>query len=304
MKGLRILLLLLSSLLLEATPTAIWVWEKEMLRLLDEPSFREATLIQLKHHRITTLYLYADRYGHRDPLLDERPALQDLMRQLHQKGFRVEALLGSAFLKTWEYILPDKAGAAKAMVQHVLDYNATAPIEARFDGLHLDIEPYALDEWNAQSREGLCRLYLDRATDWVGMARKANLPIGAAIPFWYDGFKVTWNAVLKPMNAHVQDLFDYVALMDYRNKSQGPDGIIAHGQDEIAYGSFISKAVVIGVETGPAEPSKVTFYGQGAARMKQELDKVRKAFKRERGFSGFAIHHLRTWQSMLSSPTP
>lgn len=282
------------------------MWETETLRLLDDPSYETRVVGLLRAHGFQTLFLYADDYRGRNPILNERAAYQALLSRLHGAGLRVEALLGSYPMKTWEYVLPERDQAASAMMQHVVDYNRAAEVQERFDGVHLDIEPHALDSWNDTTRASLSRMFLDRSKEWVAMARQAGkgFLIGAAIPFWYDGFAVEWRGVKKPMNAHLQDLYDYVAVMDYRNRAEGPDGIIAHARDAVAYGSAHGKAVILGLETGEAEPTKVTFRLRGAKALTQEMATTERAFAHKNAFAGFAIHHLRTWLELIEQSTP
>jgi len=303
---LRALFLVLACSFLPAAPKAIWVWEAETLRLLDDRAYEAHVLGLLKTHGFGTLYLYADDYRGRNPVQDERAAYQALLGRLHAAGFRVEALLGSFPMKTWEYVLPERDHAARAMLQHILDYNAAVPVPERFDGVQLDIEPHALDSWNDTTRLALSQMFLTRSKEWVAMARQAGqaFEIGAAIPFWYDGFEVEWEGTKKPMNAHVQDLYDYVAVMDYRNRAEGTDGIIAHAREEIAYGSRRGKRVILGLETGEAEPAKVTFRHRGPEALAAEMALTERAFTRKTSFSGFAIHHLRSWLELLGKTPP
>jgi len=106
------------------------------------------------------------------------------------------------------------------------------------------------------------------------------------------------------MNAHVQDLYDYVAIMDYRNHAEGSDGILAHAAEELAYADAHGKTVVIGLETGDAEPAKVTFHGLGPAVLDREMNRAERQFRTSPSFRGFALHHLRTWMRLLeSTPT-
>ena len=299
------LVLVLACSLLGAAPKAIWVWEQEALRLLGDRAYGDRVVALLKRHGIGTLYLHAEDYSGRDLLRRERLAYRQLLGRLHAAGLRVEALLGSYPMGAWERVPPDRDQIAHAMMQGVLDYNAAAPAAERFDGVQLDIEPHALDSWNETTRVELSRMFLTRSRDWVAMVRQAapDLPVGAAIPFWYDGFEVEWEGTRKPMNAHVQALYDYVAVMDYRNHAGGPDGIIAHARTELATAAALGKRVVVGLETGDAEPAKVTFRHRGAGALDQEMATTERAFSRQSAFAGFAIHHLQAWMDLLT-PTP
>lgn len=304
--ALRALFLILACTLLPAAPKAVWVWEAETLRLLDDRAYETHVVGLLRTHGFRTLFLYADDYRGRNPILNERAAYRGLLARLHAAGFRVEALLGSYPMKTWEYVLPERDQAARAMMQHILDYNTAASALERFDGVHLDIEPHALDSWSEETRASLSRMFLARSREWVAMARQAgkDFLVGAAIPFWYDGFTLAWEGASKPLNAHLQDLYDYVAVMDYRNRAEGPDGIIAHAREEIAYGAAQGKVVLLGLETGEAQPPKVTFRNRGAAALTREMTTTEQAFAKTRAFGGFAIHHLRTWLELIEAPLP
>lgn len=303
----RALLLLLVCAILPAAPKAIWVWESETQRLLDDGSYEARVVKLLRTHGFTRLFLFAEDYRGRNPTLKHQAAYHALIGRLHAAGFQVEALLGSYPMKVWEYALPERDETSRAVMQHILDYNVAAEAHERFDGVHLDIEPHALDSWSDTTRMSLSRMFLARSKEWVTMAHQADkgFLIGAAIPFWYDSFAVEWEGVKKPLNAHLQDLYDYVAVMDYRNRAEGPDGIIAHAREEIAYGSAHGKSVLLGLETGDAEPAKVTFRLRGAEAMAQEMATTERAFAHKQAFSGFAIHHLRTWMELVErSPLP
>ncbi len=303
---LRVLVFLLAWSSLGATPLALWVWEAETTRLRVDAPYASLVLERLHTQGVTTLYLYADDYRGQNLLLQERPTYRALVRRLHEAGLRVEALLGSHPLKAWEFVQPEQDAAARTMMQHVLDFNASAQAGEAFDGVHLDIEPQALDSWNSGSREALSRMYLDRALMWVAMARRAGagFQIGAAIPFWWDGFEVEWGGARKPLSAHVQGLFDYVAIMDYRNRAAGPDGVIALAAQEVAFATAHGKQVVVGLEVGEAELPKMTFQGLGPAVLRREMAYTARALAREGGFAGFALHHLRTWLDLLAPPVP
>lgn len=103
------------------------------------------------------------------------------------------------------------------------------------------------------------------------------------------------------MHKHVQDVMDYVTIMDYRDFAEGPDGIIENGQNEVDHGSSIGKKVVIGVETYdvPGDPEFVTFYDEGEAYMNQELEKVEAYFASSDRYGGLAIHYYTTYKNML-----
>ena len=283
---------------------AIWIWEKPSFAMLDDAEARAEGLSFLVSHGITTAYLYADAFEGRNPLVEEPEKYAAWIRDAHDRGMEVHALLGSAYLRTWEYVLPAKRATALKMLADVLDYNAAQPPEGSFDGVNIDVEPYLLKEWKAD-RRAVAKQYLELSAAFMEMKRskKSRIPISAAIPFWYDGIReFDWDGETKQLHQHVQDMYDFVAIMDYRDSAKGRDGIISHATDELEYAAEIGRGVVVGVETGESVPKKVTFREEGPARLEAELRIAKRAFKKYESFLGFAIHDYRAYRELVARP--
>ncbi|MEW6329873.1 MAG: hypothetical protein AB1560_00275 [Pseudomonadota bacterium] len=285
---------------LAAAPRAAWVWEADTFRLLDDDAHREEIFSFLAQRKLGILYLYADEFRGRNAIRDEPDKYRRLIAALRERGCKVYALLGSWYLKTPEYILPERRKTAVQMFQNVIRYNANSRPAERFDGVNIDIEPYLLDDWNEKLMLRATQ-YLDLAAEFMRLKQKAGsaLAVGPAMPFWFDGIEqVEWRGKRKRLSDHVQDVYDYVAIMDYRNFARGRDSIIAHAKDELEYADRMGKTVVIGVETIQTEPRKVTFYGMGLAAMEEQLAIAESEFASHPSFAGFVIHHLRTYRAM------
>lgn len=283
---------------------AIWMWEADSFAMLENAQVADDNIAFLRAKGIRTLYLYADAYQGRHLLAREPQRYAHLIQRLHAQGMQVYALLGSWHLHTERYVLPEFRPQALQMLQQVLDYNAKATDDAKFDGVNLDIEPHILDQWDTRRIE-LLEQFVDLSHAFMALKRRSNqsLKIGPAIPFWLDGIPLRWGGVTKPTSEHVQDIYDYVALMDYRDRADGPDGILSHAKDEMAYARKIGKTVLIGIETGPNEIQKVSFNHLRETDMERELGKVRQALASEPTFGGFVIHHFRTyWQWVSAKP--
>lgn len=298
-------LLVLAALALGALPAqaahrAIWTWEKDSYEMLESTAAAAAAEDFLRAKGIDTIFLYADSYGGRC-LITEHPELyRAFIKGLHSRGMRAYALLGSAYLHTEAYVLPARRREAVAMLKRVLRYNTSAKPDERFDGVNLDIEPHILDEWD-HSRNRLLLYFLDLGRALMAEKRRSGLTlkIGPAIPFWLDGIKLKWNGRLKPVSEHTQDIYDYVALMDYRDHAEGRDGMISHASDELAYARRRGRKVMIGVETTPNDIKKVSFNHLTEADMERELAAAEAVFAKEPAFAGFVIHHYRGYRVWL-----
>lgn len=299
--------LLLCALLLSSRAAAagqadraVWTWEKDSYAMVEDTATAEEAITFLRSKKVNTLYLYADAYGGRN-LIESRPDLyRRLISRLHGSGMRVYALLGSAYLHTEEYVLPKHHKYAVAMLRRVVRYNASSVPEERFDGANLDIEPHILDQWDTE-RNKLLLDYLDMGRELMELKRKsgAELAVGPAIPFWLDGIALKWNGGMKPVSEHAQDIYDYTALMDYRDHAEGRDSIISLAAEELKYAAAKGRKVVIGVDTSPGELDKVSFDHLDEADLERELGLAEKAFAAEPAFAGFAIHHYRSYRNWL-----
>ena len=283
-----------------AAPRAIWTWEEDSYALLEQPAAAGRAIDFLKSKSVDTVFLYADAYGGRNLIVSQPQLYRRLIRRLHASGLRAYALLGSGYLNTERYVLPKHRLEALAMLQRVLDYNRTAAPDERFDGINVDIEPHILAEWSSRKMALLAEFI--ELSDALMRAKRASgqtLPMGPAIPFWLDGLVVEYKGVSKPVSQHVQDQYDYVALMDYRDRAAGGDGIVSHALDELAYADKTGKQVLIGVETLPNALKKVSFHHLKEADMERELGLTAKSVGAMPSFGGFVVHHYGSYRKWL-----
>ena len=304
----KALLWLVAALLSQAAtaappvPRAVWTWERESYAMLESRQEAEQAFAFLRGRQVDTIYLYADAFRGRNLIVDRPGTYRDFIAEAHRRGFKVYALLGSAYLHTERYVLPQRREDAVAMLQRVLTYNAKAASESRFDGVNLDIEPHLLDEWDTQKLE-LLGNFLDVSAAWMELKRKSgqDLAIGPALPFWFDGIEMIWRGEMRPVSEHAADLYDYLTLMDYRHRAEGRDGIIAHAADEMGYGEKIGKKVVIGLELTPNDLEKVTFNHLTEADLAREIASTERAYRNSGAFSGFAFHHYRGYREWVDA---
>jgi len=289
-----------------AAPRAIWMWEEDSYAMVENDSSAQDAAAFLRSKNISTIYLYADAYRDRNLIASHPEAYRRLITGLHRQGIKVYALLGSAYLHTEEYVLPNRREAALAMFQRVLTFNTEGRAEERFDGVNLDIEPHILDQWSSQ-KEQLLKQFLELGRAFMDLKRSSSLTlaVGPAIPFWLDGIDLEWNGHTKSVSEHVFDIYDYAALMDYRDHAEGSDGIITHALDEMGQAGRTHKRLVIGVDITPGELAKLSFAHLTEPDLERELKLTENAFQKTPAFGGFALHHYhayRTWVERTSKP--
>jgi hypothetical protein len=227
-----------------------------------------------------------------------------LVSACRRSGITVHALIGGP-----KMALPVNHDEIPVFINRLTDYNSLCRSSERVSGIHIDVEPYLLDEYSAGSRDKVMRHYIDmlkRVNSHIQQI-DSGLAVGADIPFWLDKknsdgeykLKLAVDGTARPVSEHVIDLTDYICIMAYRNYLQGSDGLINIAADEIRYASKVNKHVFVGVETGRGKgiPEKTTFAGKGRAALMSALKETEKAFSTERSFSGTAVHYYKTWRA-------
>ncbi|MBI4313413.1 MAG: hypothetical protein HY594_01210, partial [Candidatus Omnitrophica bacterium] len=160
------------------------------------------------------------------------------------------------------------------------------------DGVHLDVEPYLLAEWE-QDKEPLKEQYVELMKKIRGLIdsyQQPNFQLGIAIPIFYDREGDFERQVLQ----HV----DYVGLMDYYDSAVD---IIEKAAHHVKLAGELGKEMVIGVETQDLVQMaqgkrRNTFHEEGWEDMETQMDKVIGAFKNENGFGGVAIHAYESYR--------
>lgn len=287
-----------------AAGRAVWVWEPEAFAMLEDRRVALEAIDFLRSKGVDALYIYADSYKGRSHIVKKPKLYRALIRRLGKRGIRAYALLGSWHLRTHEYVLPGRHAEAVAMLDRVLAYNAASKPAERFSGVNIDIEPHMLEEWDGD-RDGLLLNFLDLGRALMEAKRKSGsgIPVGPAVPFWLDRIELEWEGEKKPVSEHVLDIYDTAVLMNYRDKAEGGDGMIAHAASELAYAAELGKPLAIGVEVTPNELDKVTFHGKTEEYMEKELAKAEAVFSASPAFDGFVVHHYESYRVLARGGT-
>ena len=301
---------------LDPAARALWIWETDTQRLLQSPGARQVLAAFMQDTTIApdprrVIYLYADR-GHGGWVIKDDPDLyRSFIGWAHARGYSVHALLGSGSYQAPMYSYARYHHKAVDLIDAVIAYNAGSPAAARFDGANIDIEPHWLPDWH--DAPSVQVQYFDMLAAMMRRVAESGqkLLVGPAIPRWLDTSdecrSVVWRGERKTCAQHVQDIADYVALMDYRDIAGTSVGIIDQAAAEVAYGNKVGKPVVIGVETGQVssgDPEAISFYEEGRDHMEAELAEVMKAFSGEKAFGGVAVHHYDSWRRMRTIWSP
>jgi hypothetical protein len=173
-------------------------------------------------------------------------------------------------------------------VEHdtALNWAFRATTDAVFDGVHLDVEPWALPGWPRDAPT----LMASYAVLVEEMAEVASLAVDLA-PWLADDHGDVIGRVAQQC--------DSVTVLAYRDNAEA---ILAAAAGMIALCDAAQTHFRIGVETqppSPAVPDHITFGDDGQAAMEVALTAVAEGIQSSQ-FDGFAVHHLGTWRAMRS----
>lgn len=248
---------------------------------------RDAILDLAEATGVTEIYLHANLFYAGD--LDQT-VLADWIRAASMRCVEVELLFGNA-----RWILPAMQAQARERTDWVVRYAESHP-DARPTGVHFDLEPQQLAEWDVMAdRPGLVSHLVDVLESMKPVAESAGLRLSVDIGFFLDGYEVTRAGRARPGSEWITDAVSRVVIMDYRDsaESMGFGGMISLAEDEVAYASSAGTPIVLAAETGEVTPEYVSFREEGLAAMQTELAAVRAHFAASTSFAGLAIHDER-----------
>ncbi|MFB9276177.1 copper amine oxidase N-terminal domain-containing protein [Cohnella cellulosilytica] len=256
-----------------------WVWDS---RVIEDDQDR---LISFASDQdVNALYLHIDR--------DIAPkAYADFIRGANERHIATEALAGRP-----DWALEKNRDQIGAFIAWTLQYNASVGPEERFEGLHFDIEPYLLPEWDT-SRKKILEEWIHNLRFIKQAAEGSGLKITLDVPYWLHDVKVPDTEY--SFSAWLLEKFDCLVIMDYRNHASGKNGIVDNAQAMLREASALGKSLIVAVETARSrEGERVSFYSKSADFMEQELLTAHRELTRYAGYAGMAIHDYRSWVVM------
>jgi outer membrane protein TolC len=210
---------------------ALWVWNVDSF--LGKEQQEEFFISFCKTKGIKRVFLSVNKR-----LLDHfhYPAqnLADFITQLHRAGIKISALFGE---NLWIY--PQNRKNLITRIQLIMEYNSLYDREARFDGIHLDIEPHALEEWNDEKKKHLALLVETyNEVKEILLTGKTELQLEVDIPAFYEN--VDYSVFKK-----IFDVVDVITVMAYKKRS--PEKVIKAVEAEMQAAVEANRAIMIGL---------------------------------------------------------
>lgn len=179
---------------------ATWVWNNWVV---ETPAQHKDFLRFCRARGIGTVFLHAPA----DHLGERAANFRAFLAAAHKQGLRVEALDGAS---DWAF----EPAKPEAFIAAVIAFNgAGADAGERFDGLHLDVEPYDSPQWKESADEVVVQ-YLTMIE--AARTSAGALPLAADVPPWFAEIDTPEGPLLGAVIARV----NAVALMAYTHQAK------------------------------------------------------------------------------------
>ncbi|MET3290549.1 UNVERIFIED_CONTAM: GTP:adenosylcobinamide-phosphate guanylyltransferase [Brevibacillus sp. OAP136] len=260
--------------------TATWIWDATIIteQADDVIAFAKENGVNLIYLHIEQNKIAPDQY-------------RSFIKAAGQAGIKVDALGGD---RNWA--LTDNQSNIASFISWVKDYNSQAAEAERFQGIHVDIEPYLLSRWE-KHKDDVIEQWMENMEFVVSETKKdPGLTVSADLPFWIDTLKVPGDS--EKVSSWMLDRLDSITLMAYRNYAEGPNGIVDITQRVLADANDRKKAsVIVGVNILESkEGDNVSFHKQGTTEMERELSILQSALAQSPSFAGYAVHDYKSWR--------
>jgi hypothetical protein len=254
-----------------------WLWDTSLI-----VKEQESVLDFLKKEKVAVLYLQIDKKLDKEYYKKFISSAKDL-------DISIYALDGRP-----EFIYPAKS-EYQLFFDWLKEYQSSVSTDEKFQGIHLDVEPYLLENWenNITSTILAYQTFILNSTQ---KSHSQNLNIGFDMPFWFDSIDYDNKYGKGNLAEFVIKNSDETTLMSYRNVSTE---IIEISQNEIEFADTYEKKVHIGIETLPSEEGDfITFYEENYNTMIKEIEEVNSFFSSSKFFNGIAIHEITGWMGL------
>ncbi len=262
---------------------ATWIWDTTTLT-----KDKDNMLAFAEEQGVNVIFLHIDRKSK-----DFEP-YRAFVEEAHELGIEVEALGGDP---TWG--LTGYRQEIDSFIGWMENYQSAVGDQAEFDGIHMDIEPYLLEEWE-EDRDDVVRQWMENVAYLADrMKRDASLRVSADVPYWIHKIPARDDGNL---GAWMINRLDRVVLMNYRNFAIGENGIIENALPMIREGTRAGKPVIVGLETAPTDEGEhVTFFGKGASSLHRQMQLSHIFMRGHTGYQGFSIHDYKNWKAASES---
>jgi hypothetical protein len=258
---------------------ATWLWNTYSIW-----KEKDKTLDFLEQNGVNLLFLQID---------EDIPAgvYSTFIKEALNRGIAVHALGGAP-----DWVLPERRGELYRFIDWVVTYNSNVRPVERFNGIHLDVEPYVLPQWR-NDPDTMLGLWKDMVSGFTQQVKAdSHLTAGADLPVWLNRFNVDDGYGSKTtLSDWIMVNLDQVTLMAYIDNAKNIIKSVSNVLDEAEkHGT----PVIIGVDALNNSEMGSSFYAKGRSQMQSELNTVVQNLASKSSFAGYAVHDYESWSKL------
>jgi hypothetical protein len=260
------------------TGLATWMWNTTLIsdkaEVADFFSFA-------KENNINTVYAGANGDIHHDDW-------QSFISQCSANGIKVDALIGNA-----QWVVGGGFPTLEMMFQWIDWHQGNCTDDSqKLSGIHFDIEPWALDDFQTNKATHLASWEKIVGTI-ISFAKEHGLTTAADLPFWANTVKMSDG---QSLDAYALSVLDSVTFMTYRNTAAG---VLSVATEPLKAGKAANKRVWLAVETRTAsEESLISYVIKPLIDLTSDLKTILTSAKKHKVCAGVAVHDYQQWKSM------
>ncbi|WP_078551491.1 hypothetical protein [Bacillus alkalicellulosilyticus] len=256
---------------------ATWVWDSQLL--VHE---HEAILSFSEQQNIGALYVQIDQ-----TLPFE--TYQSFIALANEKNINVFALDGAPeWIHTPEW---------KDLLAWIYDYSATSNPNQQFTGIHLDIEPYLLPDWEENPEQVI--LDFQTVIQHVSTGMPPEMEFELAVPFWFSTMTYDNRHGMGSLGRWLVQSADQLSVMTYRTDLLGENGLIELFDPFLQLAKEENKKVRIAIETIEIDNERVSFYYHHQSKLDETIRELLYFYKKQSHFTGIDVHHYQSWRDLL-----
>jgi hypothetical protein len=160
-----------------------------------------------------------------------------------------------------------------------------------FQGLHVELEPWALASWGTD-QAGTIDQYLTELADIHAVAQTYGVPDEISIPYWLSLYSTSTDA---PLDVAAMENADAATVVTFFNSVSQ---IESFGQTELAAAQLVGIPLRFAAEANQDSPTWLTFYGDTVAEFDASLSQVNSDMAGTPGYLGIAVEDYQGWSAM------
>lgn len=234
----------------------------------------------------------------------DKQKVAEFIRSAHKKGITVEYLTGHA-----DWVKEGNQQEAISKCQRIIDYNEKVVDSAAFDGIHFDIEPHVLDQWEQNSDSGDDKYNDTFESNYMKIMKECrnefssgenNLTIGVDMPTYFS-YKA--EDLMRKIDTK-EGPVDYITVLNYFDTTEK----FINGYGSADFGGVKHNLrlidhlpVTFGAETQKDVLDKISFGQEGVDKMEQTFEAAYSNYKEHEQFAGLAVHYYKDYKALESN---